>query len=61
MNEKREQRVKKYGGGGDGDEIKNKMLVWADRKQTFTKPKIQKERVGCLHTMLASFKVNEFS
>lgn len=60
MHEKREQRVKKCGGGGC-DEIKKKLLVWADRKQTFIKPKIQQEREECIHNMLASFKVNEFS
>lgn len=61
MNEKREQRVKKCGGGGGRDEIKKKVLVWADRKPTFIKPKIQQEREECIHNMLASFKVNEFS
>lgn len=38
MNKKREQRVKQC--GGSGDEIKKKVLVWADRKQSFIKPKI---------------------
>lgn len=55
---RKEQRVKKR---GDGGEIKKKALVWARRKQTFIKPKIQQEMVEYMCNMLASLKVNKFS
>lgn len=54
---RKEKRVKKGGGG----EIKKKVLVWADRKQAFIKPKIHQEIVEYIRNMLASLKVNKFS